>query len=1100
MKQLRAFVALLTLVSLASFSPVKAQDFEVPLTVTDGASTYVVYVGVLATANYCIVPADVFNTHAESMLPPPPPGGVFDARVVWARAGSNAACFDQGSSVDFRPFTSAAQKDTFKVKTQLGTGSLITLSWSPADVAHFGTITLRYVGDSGPNNIDMHASTSTTFPDASSGDPGQFSIYTNGIVVPPPVFGVAPTNIPFGNVGNGSSKVDSVTVSNNGSGILNITAVNSSNPLFTVTPAAPQAISVGSPVKFYITYSPLVSGHHTANISFTHDAAGSPGIVTVDGDGVSLPLSFTGLLTVGDPTAAGRPNTSYGLRIGFDASAQFCIGSETIGGFGEAFLPPPPPGGVFDARMVWPRAGSNAVCFDQGTLNDFREFQYAKKDTFKLKAQLGSGPNIAVSWSAVDFSAAHFASAHFKFNDGSSNIDIDMLTTFSADLTGASDPVTATIITQLKIDLPPDTNRTFSMAPLSLAFGSVGTCASGLDSVVVSNVAGSSPLVISAVNSSNPRFTVLPAAPQSIPSGGSMKFYVTFTPIAVGAQSGTVTFVNNGNLAPATTNVLSVNGTGFICPPNFVVAPNPLHFGLIPLSSCPPGDTKIDSVVVTNNGTSTMVISAVNSSNPLYSVNPTSGSVPASGGTMKFYVTAGPTAVFQCPSSTTISFVYTGPSGSPGTLSADACFSCTEPKFVTVTPDSMTKLSGFFFQRPAYRTRPNKSFPNWSNLMQEVVVQGGFQPGGSESDIAGGLRIGQSFMRALSTTFGTYYLPRPIRSDTAWVRLTGWIPARGTHPALGYNWGALQGTLKSRTGFPPVITTHDNYARGLDSTLNPGDLHRQLMRGQAYQIYPYRSKNKLFAEVTALKFNIAANDLGKAGSLDSYGRFGGLIIGLPGNPLDGKTIRAASALIDSFMTFERNAPTATWFDDAYACVYAINRAFVGALDTTYNPLPPFLQGGSFYSGNSLHINGVAGASATGGLLTLGAARPEMLIPTNDLTEGEYGFDGEYVDAGYSDLVAADMKLFANYPNPFNPTTNIAFHLSMPSQITVKVYNLLGQEIATLLNNEPLADGYQSFMFDAHGLASGVYYYIVTGQDLESGSALPRSIGKMLLVK
>jgi len=63
----------------------------------------------------------------------------------------------------------------------------------------------------------------------------------------------------------------------------------------------------------------------------------------------------------------------------------------------------------------------------------------------------------------------------------------------------------------------------------------------------------------------------------------------------------------------------------------------------------------------------------------------------------------------------------------------------------------------------------------------------------------------------------------------------------------------------------------------------------------------------------------------------------------------------------------------------------------------------------------------------------------------------------------------------NYPNPFNPSTVIEFRLAEAQQVSLKIYNLAGQRVATLVN-EALSAGTHSKVFDAAGLASGIYFY------------------------
>src|SRR5512147_641634 len=120
----------LVLATLTQPSTAYAQArFEIPLKVSDGVDSTFIYFGLLPGADFCINSADSINGHAETFLPPVPPSGVFDTRFVWPRSGGNAACFDQGSASDYRPFTSTAQRDTFKFKTQLGTGAALVASW-----------------------------------------------------------------------------------------------------------------------------------------------------------------------------------------------------------------------------------------------------------------------------------------------------------------------------------------------------------------------------------------------------------------------------------------------------------------------------------------------------------------------------------------------------------------------------------------------------------------------------------------------------------------------------------------------------------------------------------------------------------------------------------------------------------------------------------------------------------------------------------------------------------------------------------------------------------------------------------------------------------
>ncbi len=105
------------------------------------------------------------------------------------------------------------------------------------------------------------------------------------------------------------------------------------------------------------------------------------------------------------------------------------------------------------------------------------------------------------------------------------------------------------------------------------------------------------------------------------------------------------------------------------------------------------------------------------------------------------------------------------------------------------------------------------------------------------------------------------------------------------------------------------------------------------------------------------------------------------------------------------------------------------------------------------------------------------------------------FDGQFE---YSPVVEVNVTLptkFAlmqNYPNPFNPTTNIAYELPVAAKVVLKVYDILGREVMTLINQEQAAGRYVQ-PFNASALSSGIYFY-----RLQAGNFIETK--KMMLVK
>ncbi|MBI3765711.1 MAG: T9SS type A sorting domain-containing protein [Ignavibacteriales bacterium] len=227
-----------------------------------------------------------------------------------------------------------------------------------------------------------------------------------------------------------------------------------------------------------------------------------------------------------------------------------------------------------------------------------------------------------------------------------------------------------------------------------------------------------------------------------------------------------------------------------------------------------------------------------------------------------------------------------------------------------------------------------------------------------------------------------------------------------------------------------------------------------------------RYNNRLAGELLALKVNIAASDAG----IIQEG-LGDLVFkdtALQSNPLNYKKLRQITGTIDSILTIWRSYHVN--YTSLASSLKKINAAFDGPFDTV--------------STSPLRI------TSTKALFSI-----PYLLPSIDRPTAIPAFEARPVDPGVPD----EFTLFQNYPNPFNPFTTIEFVVPEPSVVTVRVVNILGQEVSTPIDHLTMEDGHQVMDFDASNLSSGVYFYQLIAEPL-SGNVTMSQVKKMMVLK
>jgi len=340
--------------------------------------------------------------------------------------------------------------------------------------------------------------------------------------------------------------------------------------------------------------------------------------------------------------------------------------------------------------------------------------------------------------------------------------------------------------------------------------------------------------------------------------------------------------------------------------------------------------------------------------------------------------------------------------------------------------------------KPVKLTGPAPSFhqelnpmPNWTNMLQELYLQ----PGGFAAP--NGLTLGLLTQVAVVDSVKLKPVFRGI-----------------IHPKFG-----------------DVIKTMFDKTAGVQD--GPATCLRTIGGKAVVKVQktlsPKKAKNALVGAMVALKFNIMMNNIGKVEDPETHQASSNFdLLGYSGSDsvdmqFDGLTVAQIAARADSFLSCA--LPYAIDSSKLLGTIQRINAAFSAEFDTVSFAGKTIVPGIKMLYQNRLYRASLVEAAP---LIATGWVRPEVPLV---------------------------YTLSQNYPNPFNPTTTIEFNLPEASIVTLKVYDILGQEVATLGDHQQFEDGPASLEFDASHLASGVYFYRLVVNDGQW-----QQVKKMMLLK
>jgi hypothetical protein len=684
----------------------------------------------------------------------------------------------------------------------------------------------------------------------------------------------------------------------------------------------------------------------------------------------------------------------------------------------------------------------------------------------------------------------------------------------------------------------------FGVSPSSLNFGPVNIGGSGVLPLTVNNT-GDAQLTLTNIVSSDGQYTFAPNAfPVNIAAGGNAVFNVTFTPTAAGTQNANLTFTHNAAGSPSN---YSLTGSGFTTAPVFGLSVSSLPFGNVSV-----GGTATLPVTISNTGNALLTVTNIVSSNAAYTFAPSTFPVNvAAGGTSLINVTFTPTVAGLVTADLT--FTHNA-AGSPSVLpmtgtgqtqggllrfvnaSQDLFDGSTDNPDAVVLQDYtgqpmkalqfdivVGKSNGRLILRSVER---GAAIPTPQFNFSYEIYPGPTLPDGSSKDRIKIVIVGNGTNSIMPAT-GTQEI---VKFAYDIVDITG--PSATTTNGLENVLGATATPVINAnisTGADENIIIHNGTANGLLGDVNLDDqvnildillmidhiLGRTTLSGLAFtqgDIAPWTVGQPLpipdgvinVLDLSVLQ-NIVLTDFYPNGQqvlkavsnqFDiSYNTFQKITPGMNAKLTfylteNGMTVRIESIKKVKGVQIELDGmgsiiPSGTEMSSVFdqALYYQVN-AFLRTL--TYDPEALTIDAGEYMLAK----------------IPFALNNPEGITISNIIVADENNSSMEKVEVEirYEEAptgLPLDYMLSQNFPNPFNPSTLVQFQVPKEGLVNIKVYDMLGQEVATLFSGNATAGTYtlnwNGLDLNGKAVASGNYIYKMTAGDFTQSK-------KMVLLK
>lgn len=620
------------------------------------------------------------------------------------------------------------------------------------------------------------------------------------------------------------------------------------------------------------------------------------------------------------------------------------------------------------------------------------------------------------------------------------------------------------------------------VSPTSLNFGNVTVNTSSNLTLKIKNT-GSNNLSVTNIVSGNSVFTFSGGTTYTIVPNDSVTLTVTFTPTAALTYSANLTITSND---PDQSSLdVPLSGTGTSLQPNITVNPNSLNFGNVAV-----GSNNSLSVTVSNDGQADLSVTNVILSNNVFTYSGNTSFTLAPGANSQL------TIQFKPLNAVTYYGTLKIVSNSPGedtvtvTLSGEGTTSSFSNKFNAGWSLMSIPLT------------PNN--PSASNVIGTVInpfyLFGFNDNGGYVTEDT--LFIGSGYWLGIE--------------DTATINVSGLGNTSTINKALNNGWNLVANPFINNISKSTVKFTKDNQTVTADQAVTLGWIQNSY--------YEYNTTNSSYVLSDTLKkwkgywFASLTNNLTMKFETPTLTE-----TITPNKPDTEPSVNDWKVNIlakidtqeDNLLSFGANAFATDGFDAKYDLAKppvspASNNVFTffnnlnGSIFTKFAcdikksfNYPDEGKTWSFVVNTSksgevtLSWNNIANLLPTAikdnykfklsgfGLTT----SLDMLLTTsyqfNAQANTPYTFviNGIVTDVEENKTLNYDYKLMQNYPNPFNPSTIIAFTLPNATFVSLKVYDLLGKEVATLVNEE-LQGGYHQINFNAKELSGGVYFYTI----------------------